>query len=425
MKRTSTTAAAVLATLIGLSGLTGAEAQNRAGSDVPAEIPPASYTGKQYVDSKGCVFVRAGFDGAVTWVPRVSRKRGAICGFKPTFAGRPAAAEPPATVAAAPVKPPRATAPTRVVKPRPVAAPAPTRRVTTAPPPRRTIATKPPVRVAPLPRVVNAPVATPRTRCGASSISQHYLNTRSGYAVRCGPQQENPTLHPTGIRNDGVPPGAIRVSPPPRLTPPPGYRAAFDDGRLNPDRGIQTAEGYAQSSLFWTQEVPRRLIDRNTGRDVTDLFHWLKYPFTSRRSMEQQIAYRPDPRAVWGFPREKPAAPAVRISTKGVDPAPAPRPSASTPRPVRTRVAVPTNPVHAVPAGHRYVQVGTFGVPANAQNSAARLQAMGLPVRIGNYQKAGKTYRIVLAGPFNSAAQLAAGLSAARRAGFRDAYTRK
>lgn len=423
MKRTTKSAAAVFALLI---GLTGAQAQNLRNADQPAEYPPASYTGKQYVDSKGCVFVRAGFDGAVTWVPRVSRKRTVLCGFSPTFANKPAPAAPPVAVAAAPATPPKVTAPPRAATPAATppraTAPAPTRRVVTAPAPtRRTV-------VAPPPRVAVAPPPTRRTGCGASAISQHYLNTNSGYAVRCGPQTENPTSA-TGISYDGVPPGAIRVAPPPRISPPPGYRAAFDDGRLNPDRGIQTAEGYAQSSLFWTQDVPRRLIDRNTGRDVTDLFRWLKYPFTSRRSMEEQVNYRPDPRSVWGFPKEKPTAPVTRFSTKGVEPAAAaPRPTASTPRPVRTTATPPsraTKPAYNAPAGHRFVQVGLFGVPSNAQTSAARLQAMGLPVRIGKYQKAGKTYHVVMAGPFSNAGQLNAGLNAARRAGFRDAYTRR
>lgn len=63
----------------------------------PAELPPADYAGQQYVDSNGCMFVRAGTAAEVLWVPRVSREGTPVCGNPPSGRRVPVAEEGAAT----------------------------------------------------------------------------------------------------------------------------------------------------------------------------------------------------------------------------------------------------------------------------------------------------------------------------------------
>lgn len=192
---------------------TAVSAQELRNSTGPAEFPPTTYSGKQYVDSKGCVFIRAGIDGAVTWVPRVSRSRDLLCGFQPTFASIPKqelpvipdpVGEPKnAVVEAAPA----AVQPeTPTVRETAAVAPAPKLPsiFTRKPKVQEPIATVagPSPRAAPVevvapvaePASVSAPKTVTRSQVcqGGSPISAQYLNKSTGLPVRCGPQEQMP-----------------------------------------------------------------------------------------------------------------------------------------------------------------------------------------------------------------------------------------
>jgi len=149
---------------VGVLAVSPAMAQALRDSDGPAETPPANYSARQYVDSLGCVFIRAGYGGNVVWVPRVNRDRQLICGQTPTFA----AAQPAAPAAPQPVV------------------------------------------VATAARVVAA---------------------RSDHVP-----------HPVAATHGTL------------------YRPAWNDDRLNPNRGPRTPAGDIQMNAIWTQTVPRKLI---------------------------------------------------------------------------------------------------------------------------------------------------------------------
>lgn len=73
----------------------------------PSEVPPASYAGRDYVDSRGCAFARATVNGATRWMTRVDAAGQPVCGLTPSVAAPQVevagGAAPVATVVPAPV----------------------------------------------------------------------------------------------------------------------------------------------------------------------------------------------------------------------------------------------------------------------------------------------------------------------------------
>ncbi|MBD3785669.1 MAG: SPOR domain-containing protein [Sphingomonadales bacterium] len=163
-----------------------------------------------------------------------------------------------------------------------------------------------------------------------------------------------------------------------------GFKPAFEDGRLNPYRGPRSAMGDATMGQIWTNQVPAKLVTPRT-------------PARLRIKSPQPVAAQYE------------AAPVetVLYTTK------------SAPAAVAAPRAALAQPKAQPATGARYVQVGSFGVPANAEAAKARLRAAGLPVSSGASGK----LTVVYAGPVPGA-EAARALAAVRAAGFGDAYLR-
>ena len=154
---------------------------------VPAEFPPASFTGNQFVDSKGCAFIRAGIGGAVSWVPRVDRRRNQLCSFQATFgraAPAPVAAPAPRRAVGAPIR----TVASLTTAPGLVQIPTATTATARSPQIVRDAPRRAPVIVAPAPA---SPPPAPRQSVaafctGRTGLQAGFLNSSTGGTIDCG-----------------------------------------------------------------------------------------------------------------------------------------------------------------------------------------------------------------------------------------------
>ena len=192
-------------------------------SEIPAEDPPSDFAGRQFVDSQGCVFIRAIVGDEIAWVPRLNRDREVLCGFEPTFAANEADA-------------PQGSLPTVQLEASPdvdtqaaEALPAPT----------------------PL-----AEESTETSTIVGATVPSTRPSPRQAVAA---PEQVAQVFE--------QPPTRVVRTPRPQTLPNSSlssqkYQPVWDDDRLNPNRGPRTAEGTAAMHRIWSFTVPMRSFSR-------------------------------------------------------------------------------------------------------------------------------------------------------------------
>ena len=304
-----------------------------------------------YVDSKGCAFIRVGFNEPARWVPRVTSQHRQVCGLAPSLSSNErtqvAVSQAPASVT-----------PVEITFDDPAVASTP-----------------------------RAAAPKPRVEEGAS------LGTALASLFR-PKRQAQPVLRaaPEPMRTTVTDP--IRVEPRTKVIRPScgevkipaGYKVAWSDDRLNSNRGIQKVSGMIQTIKHWTNTVPRK--HRNVAADQERAaWSMLVYSFKSRDDLFNYVNSLDDLD--------------LEVTTNGaIEMSPA-HEGEVTARVSTSNVMPKTAKILGL-AG-RYIQVGAYGRTANADRARKRLSQVGLPVEHCVVNRNGSQLNLILAGPFSDA----------------------
>jgi len=367
-----------------LPGLAQAQVQTQAlaaAGDEPAEPPPAGFPSRQYIDSRGCVFLR---DDSGGWSPRLARDGTPICGYPPTRSVRGLDGGP------------------------------------------------------------RLPALDPNAGRSSAELLAEALSRQIITGLRPGelasdprPMEHLPDLGPEPASS--APAEELRAA----LATALALRRGMA-GALHPNRRLCELLGYDDAlGTGGLGDATQGYCDSLSGSDL------LRFGFM--RPVGSIAATGKGPAADVAVPDQGigPARPPVRPPPRPPAPAPAaaapsrPDKSAAAPAtgqgaaaPVRPATgrqeagpAPPSRPAATpgpgmIPADARYVQIGSFADPGQAEEAARIVAGLGYRVLRGRQQAEGKAVRILLAGPFADRESIVRAIDGIRKAGFRDAFPR-
>lgn len=424
----------VLAALV-VSSAAGAQSLKQIGG--PANAPPPAFQGQQFVDSRGCLFLRAGYGAGVNWVARVDRSHKPICNMIPTGSAAAQAAvaadmaPDPQALAQVPAAPGEKAA-TGAVAVRQLAPPSPGPKPTVLAS-AAVLSTNPaaprylsPTSQAPGYQGTVVATSVAGVKCYDTAPVLERVNVLGGTALVCtrGDGAVSGWLPPIlagaalvraaapvdAVAATGRVAGqaaAVQIMPVPQLVarsshalpkPPKGWVYAWKDDRLNPLRGVGTAQGQGEQDQIWQRTIPMVLLTEAPPQNA----------------LQRALGIHPKPATARAYPT-------VSTGVSTMSASPVVKPARDRPTPV---LQVSSTPAAPPASGALLVQVGCFAEPSNAQAVVARLSALGLPVSTSRTTRKGLSMQVVYAGPFDTGSQASSGLSTVHSAGYVDAFLR-
>lgn len=361
----------------------------------PAETPPPDFFGRQYIDSRGCVFLRGDGDD---WQPRVSRDGTAVCGYPPTLSARGLDGKPRLRALDPNAGRSRAQLLEAALSQTIITNALPGELTSDA----RALETLPDMGPEPSP---TGPARTLRAAVAAAPAVRQDM----GGGLR-------PNLRLCELLGyDGKPAGAQA-----KIDPSQGYCKSLPASDLSMLSFTRPIGSSAEAPSPQPTVTPPRLAKAGAvvvaDKAPADKTTAAKTP--ASKTTADQSAKKPAQTPAVRQPQ--PAAAKPPASKTAVAAQPAGKTPAATGKPAAARPAAPA----MIPAGARYVQLGSFRQAQNADRAAQRVTALGYQALRGRDRVDGREVQFIMAGPFDDRESIVRALDAIRRAGYSDAFPR-